>query len=244
MQVVSHAPKAKFLQASPALSRLAKDLFKERNLMNDFHDVSFPLSLAFGASGGPVRRTDITKLASGNEHRNTSRAHSRRRYNAGAGVKSLDDLHVLIEFFEARFGQLHSFRFRDPMDHKSCKPSAAPLRTDQIIGTGDGIETAFQLIKSYTDSAGHYDRPITKPTAQSVLIAANGAVIDPSEYSVDELAGVVAFVTPPAANAIITAGYEFDVPVRFDTGQLDLAIEAFGAGEITNIPLIEVLPNA
>ena len=212
--------------------------------MNDFHDVSFPLSLAFGASGGPSRRTDITKLASGNEHRNTAHAHSRRRYNAGAGVKSLDDLHVLIEFFEARLGQLHSFRFRDPMDYKSCKPSAIPSGTDQIIGAGDGIELVYQLIKSYSDSAGHYDRPITKPISSSLVLAANGAVIDPSEYGLNGLTGLVTFQAPPAAGVVITAGYEFDVPVRFDAGQLDLAIEAFGAGEIADIPLIEVLPHA
>ena len=124
--------------------------------MTDFHNIRFPLSLAFGASGGPIRRTDITRLASGAEHRNTPHSQSRRRYNAGAGIKSLDEVHELIVFFESRFGQLHSFRFRDPLDYKSCKPDEDISPTDEIIGTGDDQTQSFHLIKTYSDAAGIY----------------------------------------------------------------------------------------
>jgi len=212
--------------------------------MTDFHNISFPLSLAFGASGGPSRLTEITPLASGGEHRNTPHVNSRRRYNAGAGIKTLDQLHELIAFFEARMGQLHSFRFRDPMDFKSCKPSQTPKATDQIIGTGDGIKTEFQLIKSYADSAGHYGRDITKPVEGSVMIAVNGTPLSPPQYSVNTLTGMAVLTALPETGAVITAGFEFDVEVRFDTDQLDLALEAFGAGQAANIPLIEVLGHA
>ena len=212
--------------------------------MNDFHNIRFPLPLAFGASGGPSRRTDITQLASGVEHRNTPHAQSRRRYNAGAGVKSVSELHDLITFFEARFGQLHSFRFRDPLDYKSCSPDKDISPTDQTIGIGDGEIKNFQLIKSYSDGAGKYDRRITKPVSETVRIAINGTEISAADITLNELTGEVVFNTAPPPNAIITAGFEFDVPVRFDTEQLDVSLEAFGAGQAINIPLIEVLDHA
>jgi len=212
--------------------------------MTEFHNVSFPLPLAFGASGGPSRQTDITQLSSGAEHRNTPHAQSRRKYNAGAGIKSLDELYDLIMFFEARFGQLHSFRFRDPMDYKSCKPGETSSATDQIIGVGDGTVQSFHLIKTYSDLAGQYERAITKPVLNTVKIAINGQETSASEFDVNDLSGEVTFNAPPASQSVITAGFEFDVPVRFDTDKLDIAIEAFGAGQAVYIPLVEVLDYA
>jgi len=212
--------------------------------MTGFHNISFPLSLAFGASGGPMRVTEITQLANGAEHRNTAHSQSRRKYNAGAGVKSIDELSVLITFFESRLGQLHSFRFRDPMDHKSCRPSDAISATDQIIGQGDGMESQFQLLKTYEDSYGEYRRLIKKPISETVMIALNGEGITASDFNVSELSGEVSFNVPPATGTVISAGFEFDVAVRFDVDQLDLALESFGAGQAANIPLIEVLENA
>jgi len=212
--------------------------------MTDFHNIRFPLSFGFGASGGPSRRIDITPLASGAEHRNASHANSRRRYNAGAGVKSIDEIYELIEFFEARIGQLHSFRFRDPLDYKSCKPDDDISPTDEIIGTGDAETQNFHLIKTYFDAAGIYKRRITKPVLETVKIALNGTEIPASGFSVDELKGIITFTAPPPPEASITAGFEFDVAVRFDTEQLDVSLEAFGAGQAINIPLIEVLDHA
>ncbi len=205
-----------------------------------FHNVSFPLSLAFGASGGPVRTTHITALASGGEARNSPHAHSRRRYNAAAGIKSHTDLQKLVSFFEARFGQLYSFRFRDPVDYMSCPNDSAPQSTDQSIGIGDGVETSFQIVKHYGDSAGNYTRKITKPIVGSVLLSSNGVALPVSEYSVDGITGTITFNTAPAQAAVIAVGYKFDVAVRFDSDHLDLSLEAFGAGELTSVPLIEV----
>lgn len=212
--------------------------------MTEFHNVSFPLPLAFGASGGPIRRTEITQLASGAEHRNTAYAQSRRRYNAGAGIKTKSELYDLIVFFESRFGQLHSFRFRDPTDYKSCRPNKTISITDQIIGLGDGEVQEFQLIKSYSDVAGTYVRVITKPVLATVKIAIDGVEISAAEFTVNELMGTLSFNNVPPAEAVISAGFEFDVPVRFDTEQLDISLEAFGAGQLINVPLIEVLHHA
>lgn len=108
--------------------------------MSAFHEVSLPFAFALGATGGPERRVDIVTLGSGREARNTPWAHGRRRYDIGGAVRTLDELHELIAFFEARRGKLHGFRFRDPFDHKSCAPSAALAPADQAIGTGDGAK--------------------------------------------------------------------------------------------------------
>lgn len=204
--------------------------------MSQFHDVSFPFPLGFGARGGPLRRTEIVELASGREERNSPHAHARRRYDAGPGVKTLDDLAALIAFFEERRGQLYSFRFRDPLDHKSCKPSASPSDEDQAIGTGDGVQTVFGLTKAYGSGAGAYLRPVSYPVTGSVLAAVNGV---PAAFSVNG-SGQVVFDAAPPAGASVTAGFEFDVPVRFDTDHLDIAMDAFEAGAVPSVPLIEV----
>ncbi|WP_095407407.1 DUF2460 domain-containing protein [Mongoliimonas terrestris] len=206
-----------------------------------FHEVSFPLSVALGAAGGPERRTEIVVLASGREVRNARWADSRRRYDAGSGVASLDDLAAVIAFFEERRGRLHGFRFRDRADFKSCAPSATPARTDQPIGTGDGVTRTFELAKTYGAAFAPYRRRIAKPVAGSVLVAVNGAA---RSATVDAAAGTVTFAPAdtPAAGAAVTAGFLFDVPVRFDTDALTVNLSGFLAGDIPHIPLIEVLP--
>lgn len=210
--------------------------------MSGFHDVSFPFSVALGARGGPVRRTEIVTLGSGREERNSPHAHSRRRWNAGPGVKTLDDLHTLTAFFEARRGRLHGFRFRDPLDHKSCAPSASVSPIDQALGTGDGVTTEYSLAKQYGSGGESYSRPITKPVAGSVRIAVDGVELDVPDFAVDPGTGIVSLLAAPGSGAAVTAGYFFDCPVRFDTDALDISLDAFGAGEAADVPLIELRP--
>jgi len=207
-----------------------------------FHDVLFPLDIALDAEGGPERRTEIITLVSGHEERNSPWANARRRYNAGYGIKSLKDIDRLLAFFEARRGRLYAFRFRDPFDHKSCAVTQTPQADDQIIGTGDGAQTDFSLIKSYGDGAGVTQRPITRPVSGTIDIAVDDQpVTQPDAVTVDSETGLVQFSAPPAPGAVISAGYIFDTPVRFDTDQLQISLAAFEAGTIPNIPLIEVL---
>ena len=135
-----------------------------------FHDVRFPIDIALGAVGGPERRTDIVVLGSGAEERNARWADSRRRYNAGYGVKSLDDLSAAMSFFEERRGRLYGFRWRDPTDYKSCQPSQNPNPLDQLLGVGDGLRNTFQLTKRY-GTLTPYARRISKPVAGTALVA-------------------------------------------------------------------------
>lgn len=209
-----------------------------------FHEVLFPLDIALKSAGGPERRTEIVTLGSGREERNARWAHSRRRYDAGYGVRTFEALSAVVAFFEERRGRLHGFRWRDRLDHASAATSA-PGPFDQTIGTGDGVQTAFALAKTYGDLHAPYQRPIVKPIAGSVRVAVAG--IEQTEgmaFSCDPTTGIVTFLSGyvPGAGASITAGFLFDVPVRFDTDYLEVDLTAFAAGAIPKIPLIEIKP--
>ncbi|MEM8772634.1 MAG: DUF2460 domain-containing protein [Pseudomonadota bacterium] len=207
-----------------------------------FHDTLFPVDIALNSEGGPSRRTDIVALVSGHEERNSPWAGSRRRFNAGYGVKSMADIEDVIAFFEARRGRLYGFRFRDPFDFKSGRLADPPGADDQLIGTGDGSASDFQLVKIYASGGASYTRNIKKPVAGSVLVAIDGAVqTQGADFTVDDAAGIVTLTTPPAPGASVTAGFLFDTPVRFDTDELRISLAAFKAGDIPSIPLIEVL---
>ena len=203
-----------------------------------FHDVSFPADLSFGSIGGPERRTEIVTLANGHEERNTPWADSLRRYDAGLGMRSLDDVAVLTAFFEARAGQLHAFRWKDWADHRSSRPSKAPAAGDQVIGTGDGSRTTFQLSKRYASGSYAYERTITKPVAGTVLVAVDG--VPAGGWTCDHADGSVTFEAPPAAGAVVTAGFEFDVPVRFDVDRIAISVDSFEAGQVPDVPVVEV----
>jgi uncharacterized protein (TIGR02217 family) len=204
-----------------------------------FSEDRFPIDLAFGSMGGPERRTEIVTLGSGKEERNQRWRRSRRRYDAGYGVKTLDELHAVTAFFEARRGPLQAFRFKDAADWKSCPPGQVISATDQRIAVGDGVETVFAIYKQYGESADAYQRRIDKPVKDTVVVAVDG--VEDTNVSVNALDGEVRFETPPADGADITAGFEFDVPVRFDTDHLATSLAAFDAGELPSIPLLEVL---
>ncbi len=204
-----------------------------------FHEVRFPDTISRGARGGPERRTQIVELASGDEERNASWANSRRRYDVAYGIRRADDLAAVVAFFEARYGRLYGFRFKDWGDHKSCLPSGTPSPTDQAIGTGDGATTAFQLVKHYASGSQVWARTITKPVAGTVIIALDGEE-QLGGWSVDTTTGVVTFDSAPAEGVAVTAGFAFDVPVRFDTDALDVTLDLERLGSITTIPLLEI----
>lgn len=206
-----------------------------------FHEIRFPANLSFGSVGGPERRTEVVTLANGFEERNMPWAHSRRRYEAGAGLRNLDDIETLIAFFEARSGRMHGFRWKDWADYKSCPPSRQVTGLDQIIGEGDGYRTEFALQKTYRSGEQSYSRTIKKPIAGTVKIAVAGdAKVEGQEFTVNPATGAVTFMVPPDIGVAVTAGFEFDVPVRFDTDFITTSIASFQAGEVPDVPVVEV----
>ena len=207
----------------------------------NFHEVRYPTNLSYGSSGGPERRTEIVTLANGFEERNTPWAQSRHRYDAGSGLRSLDDLETLIAFFEARRGQLYGFRWKDWADYKTCRPSASIGPIDQEIGRGDGVTRTYQLLKTYYSGEQTYTRPIAKPVLGTVRVAIAGdPKVETLEFGVEVASGIITFANAPDIGVRITAGCEFDVPVRFDTDRISASIASYHAGEIPAVPVIEV----
>jgi uncharacterized protein (TIGR02217 family) len=208
-----------------------------------FHDIRFPTGISRAAQGGPERRTDVIVLGSGAEERNARWANSRRSYNAGYGVRSFNDLYAVIGFFEERRGRLYGFRWRDRSDWKSCPPEDTATALDQQIGLGDGATATFQLKKVYGTAFNPWAREIRKPVEGSVLVAVAGSPqIEDTDYTVDHDTGLVTFLPGhiPAVDAPVTAGFAFDVPVRFDTDKLEINIQGFRHGAIPSIPIIEI----
>ncbi|HEY4773977.1 MAG TPA: DUF2460 domain-containing protein [Xanthobacteraceae bacterium] len=212
--------------------------------MAAFHEVLFPLDIALRSAGGPERRTDVVTLGSGREERNARWVHSRRRYDAGYGVKTLEALAAVVAFFEERRGRLHGFRWRDRLDHSSATPGVAITPLDQVIGNGDGATAAFQLVKTYGGAYAPYARPIAKPVAPVRVAVDGGEVAEGTAFTCDITTGLVTFLAGyiPAVGAAVTAGFLFDVPVRFDTDYLEVDLAAFAAGAIPKIPLVEIKP--
>lgn len=200
----------------------------------------FPEQISYGSTFTTRKSTSVVMSQSGYESRNRLWSQSRKVFDVGYGVRRLEQLYEVIEYFEVVGGRADGFRFKDWSDYKSVSPLGTPTNLDLIFGTGDGIETDFQLIKTYSKGALSYSRTIRKPVSGTILIAVDGTpVFEPAQWTLDYATGIVTFVSPPANTAVLTWGGEFDVPVRFDSDDLDVTIDGFEAGNLT-IPVVEI----
>lgn len=206
--------------------------------MTDFHEVQFPTSISRGSLGGPRRRTDIVTLRSGYEERNSVWAGSRREYDAGLGLRDINDVYDALAFFEARLGRLYGFRWKDWSDYRSGPPNQGLTSNDQIIGIGDGLARVFGLSKTYTSGPSSVVRRITKPILETVIVAVDG--VETTDFLLDPETGEIFLPSAPEVGVLVTAGFEFDVPVRFTQDQLDIAVETFNAGAVPQLGVIEV----
>lgn len=195
-----------------------------------FIEVRFPEDIAFGSGGGPEYLTDVVITESGYEKRNIGWQAARARYNVAHGVKNQAQLSELIAFFRARKGRAHGFRFKDWSDYQAV---------GQSIGTGNGSATQFQLIKTYVSGGGAETRAIAKPVSGTVNIYKAG-VLQTSGIGINYNTGIITFSAAPASGMAITADFEFDVPVRFDTDRLSTSLDSYGIGSWLDIPLVEV----
>jgi uncharacterized protein (TIGR02217 family) len=189
-----------------------------------FDDVLFPLELGREAEVTPGFSTAILTSAGGREARNAAWAEARTSYDVGPGLRSEADIGVLLAFFRARMGAARGFRLRDPFDFEAV---------GEVVGVGDGVARRFALVKSY----GAMERRITRPVAGSVSLAVDG--IATAAFSV-EAGGWVVLDVAPALGVVVTAGFAFDVPVRFAEDRLSVARATFLAGVAASVPLVEV----
>lgn len=207
--------------------------------MAAFHETQFPSTISYGARGGPKRLTQVVTLRSGFEERNQSWQHSRRKYDASIGLRNIGDLQDVIRFWEARRGRLYGFRWKDWADYQTSYGSAIVTDVDVIVDVGDAILVEFQLVKRYADAGEEYVRPITKPVAGTVVVSLDD-IPQPTGWSLDSTTGKITFAVAPGAGVVIKAGFQFDVPVRFDADDIAVSIEAFQAGTIPAIDVIEI----
>ncbi len=207
--------------------------------MSGFHEVRFPDDIGFGSSGGPGFMTTVVEVASGHEQRNMEWSQARAQYDIGAGLRNEGDLGEIIAFFRARKGRAFGFRFKDWTDYRSGNIGEDITPDDQEIGIGDDTTTEYALIKTYQSGTEGHVRFITKPVDGSVVVALDGT-LQASGWTLDSVSGVITFDTPPGDGVVITAGFEFDVPVRFRDDHLSVSIETFKAGDVPSIGLVEV----
>lgn len=197
-----------------------------------FHNVRFPEDISFGSAGGPEYSTDVVITHGGYEQRNSNWAQARARYNVAHGVKTQTQIDALIAFFRARKGRAYGFRFKDWADYQAI---------GQSLGTGDGAETDFQLVKHYTSGAVTETRGLTKPVVDSISIFVDAVEQEEGvDYTVNYTTGMVTFSVAPADDAAVMADFEFDVPVRFDTDRLSASLDTYGSNSWSDIPLIEI----
>jgi len=222
-----------------ALPQVARDGFTYFDVgegpVQAFDDVDFPLALGRDASVTPAFSTAIVTTAAGAEQRNADWADARMRFDAGPGVRSEADIATLLAFFRARRGAARAFRFRDPFDFSSGGETPSP--TDQALGLGDGVTTGFALAKLYGGDDPQV-RPITRPVAGSIRVAVGG--VEQAGGWTPMPGGRIVFDTAPASGTAVTAGFLFDVPVRFEADSLEVSRSTFLAGEAPSVPLIEV----
>ncbi len=190
----------------------------------------FPLDISYGSTGGAVFSTNITSNVAGFEKRNRQWEQARCAYNVAHGVKSKAQIDELISFFRAHKGRAYAFRFKDWADFQGI---------NQQIGIGDGVRTTFQLVKNYVSGAKIDVRIINKPVQDSALVYVGG-VLQVGGVNVDFTTGMVTFAVAPSLGAVITADYEFDVWVRFETDQIATRLDDYGVYSWNEIPLVEV----
>lgn len=229
-----------FIWALPQVARDGLTLFRISGggEVQAFDDISFPLDIGRRAQVAPAFSTRVIESVSGHEQRSTEWADARLSFDAGPGVRSEADIATLIAFFRSRRGAARGFRFRDPFDNVSGDFGAEPSAIDQILGQGDGARSAFPLVKYYGMGAEPQLRFITRPVENGIRVALDG---------IEQVAGwshlgggVIVFDDPPGEGVEVTAGFRFDVPVRFAEDRLEIDRETFAAGIVPSVPLVEI----
>ena len=205
--------------------------------MQSFDDISYPLALGKDTGVSPEFSTSVAVTASGYERRSSHWSDARLRYDVGPGIRSEAELGVLLAFFRARRGAARGFRLQDPFDFSSAQMTGQPTALDQLLGIGDGATAVFDLVKTYGTGPEAQVRRITRPKAASLKVAVDG--VETGQFTLTDK-GRIVLDQAPAAGAQVTAGFLFDVPVRFAEDRLDVASATFATGEAPSVPLIEV----
>jgi uncharacterized protein (TIGR02217 family) len=212
-------------------------------------ETNFPDNIAYGSQSGPSFNTSIVRTTSGRETRNARWQVPLRQLNVKYGIRSIADLHTVIEFYNARRGPHIGFRIKDFLDYSTdpnhTPESSAPDFEDVVIGTGDGSTTEFQLVKKYTDAGETTTYNIEKPVSGTIVVGVNGVEKTiTTDFTVSTVTGVVTFLVAPPLGEDVTAGCDYDIPARFgkevDLNGLLASIDGIEYGSIPDIPIVEL----
>jgi uncharacterized protein (TIGR02217 family) len=176
----------------------------------------FPGCPSFGFTANPQYSVTISQSASGRERRNRNWSRPLNQYSVTVGPRLEDEIQELLEFWHAMGGPECGFRFKDYSDFKSSRVNENISATDQVLVFSADSPGGYQLRKTYQFGSRQLVRPILKPVTGTVLLADNGVVKTAgADYVVDYTTGLIEISFTPVGQ--ITAGFEFDVPVRFDS---------------------------
>ena len=209
-----------------------------------FHDVRLPDDVERGAKGGPSFKTTVLGAISGVEQRNMDWERARHRWNIGYGMESRDNFMSVVNFFYARRGRAFGFRFKDWTDYTSGSGfslESADPDNRSFLGAGTGAIDEFQLVKHYEDDVSSYTRTITRPVEGTVRVWVDSVEqTETTDWTLDYSTGLITFVVPPPLDDAVEAFFQFDVPVRFNEDSIEVELEWWNAGQIPDIPIIEV----
>ena len=195
-----------------------------------FLEIRFPDSISFNSSTILEFNTTIITSKNGKEYRNVNWNNNKMKFNIVNGIKTKTELNEVIKFFRNVKGKAYGFRFKDWTDFSAI---------NQQIGIGDGETKEFQLIKTYTINGNTYTRKIKKPVISTIKVFLDG--IETNDFSIDLTNGLISFEVAPSDTTIITANFEFDVPVRFNNDLLEVSLNSLSSGKINNLELIEII---
>lgn len=193
-------------------------------------NVRLPVDVERGVRGGPMFSTIVNMTDGGSVSTNQNWSYPLYKGNVGYGIQSRENMEDVLSFFYARRGRLRGFLFKDWSDYEF---------TAEELGTGDGAETDFQVVRTYTDTTLPFTRILTRPIESTMVVYADGTPVSDANWSLLST-GEVRFSVAPSIGVVITATGEFNIPARFMTDHLEMEMEIWSAGSIPSIPIMEV----
>lgn len=188
-------------------------------------------NISFGSSGGPTFKTYIFEGDSGIEGSVDAWSKVKARYDLQYAIRDIDDFVAVRNMFYNCRGRARGFRFKDPVDFIAID--------EPCSGTVNGVNTTFKLQKQYVAGSTTFERRIVKPVSGTISVKKNGIV--QGTASVDTTTGIVTFLTAPSGGDVITASFEFDIPVRFDTDAMPVSHEGHELLTWGSLPLVEII---
>lgn len=201
--------------------------------MDNFLPIEFPLGIGYGTVQGPAFKTRLTVLDSGYAGAVSQWTYPRRRYRLNLANRSADDLVELLNFYHVCQGRACGFLLTDQSDYSSASDHRGAVDDeDQIIEEIDGV---YRLYKTYSAGSNPQIRLITRPKIDTVVLADDGT---PVVATVDESTGIINY-TP---TGVLTAGFEFYTPVRFNS-DLEYVLDEYNDASYGELELIELRPR-